>query len=543
MPVARRKMTRTAPQLHTETVKPSLHVRIDPSLLIGLTLGAVAAGVLYACTPWGLGISHDSTVYFVAARRFVQGLGLSLPAPEGHSVPMTHFPPLYPLLVSLGSYLGNDNGFARIMAAMFLGINVLLITALVGRYTQSTLWAALAGLLMMTSPGVLTVHAYAWTEPPFLMFWLIGAALLARHLHQPRGWLLITSAIAVAVAFLSRYVGVTLVGTCCLALLLMHRVGWKRRIAEAGAFAVIAWIPVGLWLLRNHLVRGSATNRQMGYQPMNIDHWREFILTLGNWIWPFDLPTPAAVALALPLVSGVIVLQVAHRRWSHRTPDHATRPLHKLPALLWTFVGVYLGFLPISISYIDHATPLDMRILVPVFVCALPASIMQLHDLLPSRRIGLGHVAVATTGLIIAGLYIAWATIFLTDVRNDGIGYNHKRFVESTLWTQIAGISDRRLYTNDSSLVRYYTGRACYLIRRGEEVWEDPENNRELRLMRRHLATHGGYYVHFRHREHLRPHEAEIVEFLALQRIGRDKVGFLFERRPSERFQHPPSGE
>jgi hypothetical protein len=66
-----------------------------------LVLIAVAAGSLVgANTRWGVGLRGDSYAYISGARNLAAGLGYSRISGGGEVRPITHFPPLFSLLLA-----------------------------------------------------------------------------------------------------------------------------------------------------------------------------------------------------------------------------------------------------------------------------------------------------------------------------------------------------------------------------------------------------------------------------------------------------------
>ena len=75
-------------------------------LLILFIFSLIGMGMLYYATHLGIGISPDSVAYIMASRQLSQGQGLTLIGAHGGQVPLTHFPPLYPLVLSFLSLFG-----------------------------------------------------------------------------------------------------------------------------------------------------------------------------------------------------------------------------------------------------------------------------------------------------------------------------------------------------------------------------------------------------------------------------------------------------
>jgi len=202
-------------------------IKAEAALFAALAL--VGAIGLYMATALGMGSSFDSFVYVYAARSVLQGQGLLMQSPTGALVPMTHYPPLYPLALAAISALGVDPLVAaRGLNLVLFAMNGWLIAATIYVFTRrSLLTAALGEVVALSSVDLLFIHSWAWSEPLFILLGLVGLILLAAYLSKPRGWMLIVSAAALSAAFLTRYTGFALVLSALAALMLLGPGLWR----------------------------------------------------------------------------------------------------------------------------------------------------------------------------------------------------------------------------------------------------------------------------------------------------------------------------
>lgn len=86
-----------------------------------LAAGVVALLMVAFATTWGAGISPDSVRYVGAARGVVAGQGVSVLAGDGTPVPLTKWPPAFPILLAIPGLWGLDAlEAARWANALFL---------------------------------------------------------------------------------------------------------------------------------------------------------------------------------------------------------------------------------------------------------------------------------------------------------------------------------------------------------------------------------------------------------------------------------------
>ena len=86
---------------------------------------------------------------------------------------------------------------------------------------------------------MLTIHAMAWTEPMFILLGFLGFFLLAAYQEHSKRLLLVAAAIAVGLAFLTRYAGVALILTAVLGIITLSQRTFSRRLIDALLFGVI----------------------------------------------------------------------------------------------------------------------------------------------------------------------------------------------------------------------------------------------------------------------------------------------------------------
>ena len=170
-------------------------------------IGAVA---LLVVTRKGAYASPDSAFYVGTARNLLDGHGFT--APPG-SPPLSHFPPLFPLLLAaIGWVTGLDPlDVAGIVNPLLLGVTALLVAVVVRRRSGSVGLGVAASAAVVVAVDLLVYFASALTEPLFVVLVLGAMVSLAAAVDRGgRGWW-VAAVACTAGACLTRYVGVALV--------------------------------------------------------------------------------------------------------------------------------------------------------------------------------------------------------------------------------------------------------------------------------------------------------------------------------------------
>ena len=436
-----------------------------------LGLGLVGSILVLANTPWGIGIWHDSVIYLDAADSLSKGLGLQWVGSGGALKPLTHYPPGYPLALSLVGAIGADlvEG-ARWLAAALFGLNIFLLGFLLYRPTGSGSLATLGSLLALASPILLDVHLEAMSEPLHLMSLLLSVGLLAEYLRRGRRWILAAAALCAASAYLVRYVGISLVGAGLLALVFWPGRPRTRRIQDTLVFGTLSLVPVSAWYVRNVRLVGSATNRIWIYHPIQSQTLRDAADTVSSWLFPRTISLGIRALLIL-LVGAMILALVG--LLAKRFLGTGTRVRSSAEQILLTWLGllllnalVYMGALLFSISFLDASTRLNNRILSPLYVMTLLAACLVLWGvlgtLLKPRAVA---VVCGLATLAVMASYGVRSAALLAEMREIGRGFTGRSWKtsEAIHWLQEVG-PNWLVYTNEAFPVRFLTDIPAFAV-------------------------------------------------------------------------------
>ncbi len=109
-----------------------------PVTAVFLLIGAAGTALLWYCTRWGAGLIDDAFIYITSAQNLAAGRGLVWPWGEGQLLPLTHYPPMFPLSLAAFELLGVNAVFAaRLLNAAAFGGSLVLAGVLARRATRS----------------------------------------------------------------------------------------------------------------------------------------------------------------------------------------------------------------------------------------------------------------------------------------------------------------------------------------------------------------------------------------------------------------------
>ncbi len=530
----------------------TIHPR-TPAIQVGLvTLILVLAGVAAVFvvryeTPRGAGVTYDSVIYLSAAEHVAQSRGLQAFRPtEGVVDRLVWFPPAYPLLLSTArAFHQSPTQFAAMVDAAALAALVILGAGAFFHVTRSVLATLLVAMLLVASPNLLNVYSMTLSEPVCNVFMFLGLVLLARALRDGSRSTLIAAAAWLAIAGMTRYVGMALVPVGLVAIVLFRgtdQAGGRTRagsvIVDCILFTLVSTGPLVGWLLYNR-THGAATGRSMQWHPITKPQLRSAIGTFTGWIFPVERPTDhtqpltgkqmlfvvLSYVLVICVVASLICLAWRTRsisRWRALKASIEKRPGGYLLAALFIFCIGYLLFLLVSLSFVDFATPMDDRIFSAVYV---PAVIL-VGAAMWKRWIGSGRAVRGVILLAVAALIILDAQrgrVLAGHWREAGRGYAGVNWQSSRTIAALRTLPpDAVVYTNAPDAVYFLTGRVTKSVPARIIFWTGKPNRsyrEQLAQMVQELSGTAGRVVYFDHGDkRFVPSQRQLESDLAKQR-------------------------
>ena len=424
-------------------------------------IGTAAAWLLLAATPDGLGLGGDSYYYVSGARSLLDGQGFARPAADGSFRPITHFPPFYSLVLAAAGGIGWElPPAARALHAVLFGINTVLVGWLVWRATRSSWLAGAGALLFASSPSILGVHSWLLSEALFLCLMLVSVNCLVSFLERGRRIALIGAGAAAGLVVVTRYAGLALVLSEALVLLSWPKGSRRRSWVDLGLYLALSLAGWLAWAGRNAMLVGSVTNRGLSLHLPAASKLIEAVTTAAHWLLPGRVPVPVGAAVACALAVWLLVGALERLRSRRDSdPDGADAVLR----ILLAFLLVYPLLILFSLSLLDASTPLDDRILSPLYV----SGIIGLLSLSARRGLTQGVrkwlMAVALGGLL--ALTLVRGVARASQLRQDGQGYASQAWRTSQVVEWVANLDPGVLaYSNEMDALYLLTGRQAYQV-------------------------------------------------------------------------------
>lgn len=359
------------------------------NLLTLLLLVLFSLAAAYAMAPFGAATTIDSLYYLKAAEHFAAGRGVVQPNFEltpAQLVPMTTWPPLYPVALSPLLAAGIPAEIAaKYLNLVALAASVAIFFALASRIA-GPLVAALAGVILAVHPAMLAIHSYAWSESLFLALILLAYLFTLNYLVRVRdpgsrvalGWLL-AACVFVALSCYTRYIGTAFIPALLLTIMISRRESPRRALAHAIGAATAMGAGVAPLLTRNFLHTGHLSGAERGI-PENrlLPDMEQLVAALNLNLFASDWVVAAVVLGLLAAVWGY----AASRRGRNRPlPPAAGEPGILVPAI-WVVSYCILLVVARSFQNIDIDTRM-VSILIPFIILVLLALGKRLSQSVP----------------------------------------------------------------------------------------------------------------------------------------------------------------
>lgn len=341
--------------------------------LIAIALLGISIVLHYS--RYGPGLDGDATRYILGAMNMLAGNGYSYISGGGEIVPITTFPPFFPLvLAGLGATGMDLFVMARVLNTILFGVAIFLSGYLVFRHTQSLWTAIIASTLIIVSPTLVELFGWSMSDPLFIVLML--AAILGFHfyLEKEKPWMLIMTGVLVGLACITRYAGLALVIGIALSVLFLSRLDWKQRVLRTLAVSVLGVAPLAVWTWRNSRQAGTLANRAVIFHPMRGEVVRQYFEEMASWLIPMQLDLPRIryrlFLAGVVLVIGIILYYYPKLKRKSSGNGKNLTAHSKMPAILLLIIIGYLVVLILNSTFLDawSGPGIPSRYLTPVFI-------------------------------------------------------------------------------------------------------------------------------------------------------------------------------
>jgi len=403
----------------------------------------------------GIGISPDSVVYLSAANNIRDHFSFT----DFNNLPLVDFPLGYPSLLALISFLTRSsviNTVPVLNCFLFSGVIILTSVIIQGYQKTSALYKACFLALLACSPFLLEIYSMLWSETLFLFLILLFVVLMRHYFRTYDVFNLLWVSIVVAVALVTRYAGITILGTGLFLILFNGELPTVKKIKHLLLFTGVGCSLAIVNLVRNSIVSESITGvREKALRSLT-DTLLQIGAAISEWL-PFlrAHETAATVLFILILLLGTVIL-LYHMLQQQYFATYET--------IVACFFVVYSVFI-ITIAAISRFENLSSRLLSPLYIPMLLVSSSWVISFMQRSIKIKKYTALVLVFIVYAGFHYnhyqlnaeAW-----DGIKDSGMpGYSEGSWTQSPVVAFVKknkAVYTQPIYANANDAVYFLTG-------------------------------------------------------------------------------------
>jgi hypothetical protein len=350
-------------------------MKLSPYLknLDSLIAAIIGYYAIYLFTSYsGVGLSPDSIMYASTATN-LQAHGSIL---TFNKTPLVFFPVFYPFFLGVIQFISRVDPITAgsvINSCLFAAVIFTTGWILENFTSHARIYKWLILVAIILSPGLLEIYSFLWSETLFIFESLLFIIAYRHYLQTHTTKALLIAAFITAITCITRYAGITIVGTGGLMLLLDNELSIKKKIKHILIYGFVSISLLVANLVMNRINTGLSTGtREPSITPF-VDNLHYFGTVICDWA---AFRTDAADPYAAPITSIIFICLIGILAWKtyKRSIDHVEN-------IVIAFAVVYGLFIVISAS-ISRYERINSRLIAPMFIPLLIACTSWVPDVL-----------------------------------------------------------------------------------------------------------------------------------------------------------------
>jgi len=410
----------------------------------------------------GVGISPDSIMYASTATNIQAHWSLM----TFNQTPLVFFPVFYPAFLALIQFITQVDPFTAgsvINSSLFAAVILITGWMLAKFITRSRIYKWLILIAIILSPALIQIYSFLWSETLFILLVMLFILNYHHYLQKQTTGRLLIIALVAALACITRYAGITLIGTGALMLLLDAKLPTSKKIKHIVIFCILSISLLIANLAYNRIHAGLSTgtrepsitplSQNMYYVGTVLNDWG----ALGDFADHYAIPLTAFVLLAL---IGILVFKAVKGK------------INSYENIIIAYTLVY-GLFIILIATFSRFEQLNSRLLSPMFIPLIISCTSWVPDVLQKMK---GRAKFVLSGIAILGMlafeyFTLQVDLDLYDAEVDyGVpGYsddswNTSNFIKYLRTNKHIFKEGEPVYSNANEAVYFFTGMSAKLV-------------------------------------------------------------------------------
>jgi hypothetical protein len=353
-------------------MKPNIYLKhIDT--LIAAFIGFYAIH-LFTCYS-GVGISPDSIMYASTATN-IQAHGSLL---TFNASPLTFFPVVYPFFLGVIQFITRVDPISAgsvINSSLFAAV-VFVTGWMMERFiTHSRIYKCLVLIAIILSPALLEIYSFLWSETLFILEVTLFIMAYHHYMRLHSTFALSIVVIVAAIACITRYAGITLVGAGGLMLLLDDQLTIRRKIKH---ILILGFGSISL-LVGNLFLNSLNTGLSTGKRLPSVTPFSQNLYYVGTVMNDWGALGKFADQFAIPIAAIILVSLIVILVWKA-----ATGQINSYENIVIAFTIVY-GLFIILLATFSRFERINSRLLSPMFIPLVISCTSWVPDVIKNIR-------------------------------------------------------------------------------------------------------------------------------------------------------------
>jgi hypothetical protein len=432
---------------------------------------------------YGAGLSTDGARYLSTAENLINGKGFY----DYLGEPLTQFPPLYSVIIAGFSFMMRTDVFivGQYLNILTFGWVIWLAGIFFRRiFPENYSYAYIGSAVFTTSISLVRIASNILSDLLFLALAILFLISATNALSTPTKKNLLIMGIIACISPFQRYAGLTFILTASVIIFILYRKEIFKGAFLAGIFAVLASLPIILWVIFHNYLR---TGILFGVRrpPSFEGNLGTTIEKAVHWFIPYSVTTYISEGVIIALILLIVLTgnrQEDWKRWGKQilTPQF-------LPSLI--FLLFYVNVLIFNVSYSEVRWPFMDRIHIIILPAFMALGFLTARELMP---IYLRKIPAKTMQSVAALIFILWLAYPVNNLQkylrsayfNGEISeynlYNTRALNESGVREFLASQpipSGDEVYSNYEPVAWLYTRRTILKLPQGpiDQKKPDPE--------------------------------------------------------------------
>jgi len=546
-----------------------MHILPDQNRLTRLlpVLGIIAVivmatGFTAIMTGSGLAIEGDGYYYINAARIMAASLGMGemvhLPPDllreyiRFHAFARELWPPFYPALLAAVSFSADPYVAGRWLHLAFPAVMGLLLWLIFIQNGKTRGRALAAVALVLLSPPLLRLNSFMFSETPFLILQVLTLLAVGGYLRRKKISWLAAAIVFIALACLTRYIGVVMaLALACLLWRIHREMAFFRRLGLVLTCVALCLLPVTLYMLSSILYGQTlyVAGRSLALDWPLVKIFVFFKKSISSsflYLAPEWWPRLIRYGFVLLASAGILLFAVRQFRTQSRQP--AAEHVRQLQTYIAFCLVIYVVLTSLLALFLDHMlcyTGITARHFAPVFIWLVVLLLLTGPAGPPAADVSTSLFPRLLPGILAAGLILASlsGSIATTARHRDMSAGSQNAWKNSTALAYVRHLRDTPwLVSNLPGEIFHYLRVPVFALPAHYDFFKAQENHRyerQMAYLRKLLHQHDGMVLYFNLWLYRPPEAAaqatsleECLERLDLEVFYRERSCLILTPRP-----------